>query len=183
MKSPVAVSEKRRPMLPIILDGSRLRAGLAGAGEGFARRLKGDEGGGRGRAGNFFRPPPEPGRNRQAPDPFHCRPRRGHICRPCGRRAGCRRAGQCRGRTGAVRFPCAGAGPPRRSASGRIDGRPFAALSRVLREHLEDRFGPEWDGRLEEIAGLRQTWRAAGAAPNEVSSRTREVLAERGWLA
>ena len=57
------------------------------------------------------------------------------------------------------------------------------ALSRILREHLEDRFGPEWDGRLDEIAALRQGWRSSGAAPNEVSARTRAVLAERGWLA
>jgi len=57
------------------------------------------------------------------------------------------------------------------------------ALSRVLREHLETRFGPEWEGRLEEIADLRQKWRAAGAAPDEVSARTRALVAERGWLA
>jgi precorrin-2 dehydrogenase/sirohydrochlorin ferrochelatase len=57
------------------------------------------------------------------------------------------------------------------------------ALSRALREHLEARFGPEWEGRLEEIAHLRQQWRAAGAAPDEVSARTRAHLAEQGWLA
>jgi precorrin-2 dehydrogenase/sirohydrochlorin ferrochelatase len=57
------------------------------------------------------------------------------------------------------------------------------ALSRVLREDLEDRFGPEWGERLDEIAGLRQAWRAQGAAASEVSQRTRALLAERGWLA
>jgi precorrin-2 dehydrogenase/sirohydrochlorin ferrochelatase len=56
------------------------------------------------------------------------------------------------------------------------------ALSRALREHLESRFGTEWEGRLDEIASLRQAWRAEGTSPEEVSTRTRVLLAERGWL-
>jgi precorrin-2 dehydrogenase/sirohydrochlorin ferrochelatase len=57
------------------------------------------------------------------------------------------------------------------------------ALSRFLREDLEQRFGPEWEERLEEISDLRGRWRAEGAAPDEVSARTRSLLSERGWLA
>jgi precorrin-2 dehydrogenase/sirohydrochlorin ferrochelatase len=57
------------------------------------------------------------------------------------------------------------------------------ALSRALREHLEGRFGPEWESRLDEIADLRNAWRAEGASPNEVSRRTRALLSEREWLA
>lgn len=63
------------------------------------------------------------------------------------------------------------------STGGRSPG-----LSRALREHLEGRFGPEWDRRLEEIASLREQWRAHGVGPNDISQRTRELVAERGWL-
>jgi len=57
------------------------------------------------------------------------------------------------------------------------------ALARALREDIEQRFGPEWEGRLEEISGLRGRWRADGVSPEEVSARTRSLLSERGWLA
>jgi precorrin-2 dehydrogenase/sirohydrochlorin ferrochelatase len=56
-------------------------------------------------------------------------------------------------------------------------------LSRALREDLEERFGPEWEQRLDEISTLRGRWRAEGAPPDEVSARTRSLLSERGWLA
>jgi precorrin-2 dehydrogenase/sirohydrochlorin ferrochelatase len=57
------------------------------------------------------------------------------------------------------------------------------ALSRFLREDLEQRFGPEWEERLEEISDLRGRWRAEGVAPEEISTRTRSLLSARGWLA
>jgi precorrin-2 dehydrogenase/sirohydrochlorin ferrochelatase len=56
------------------------------------------------------------------------------------------------------------------------------AMSSALREALERQFGPEWDARLEEIAKLRDAWRAEGAAPEDVSRRTRAHLNEKGWL-
>src|SRR5262249_49118091 len=58
------------------------------------------------------------------------------------------------------------------STGGRAPG-----LSRALRMELEQRFGPEWNRRLDEIAQERGVWRGEGAAPAEVSDRTRAYLA------
>jgi len=55
-------------------------------------------------------------------------------------------------------------------------------LSRLLREELERRFGPEWSERMDEIARSRSDWRAAGIDPGAVSERTRELVKSRGWL-
>ena len=60
------------------------------------------------------------------------------------------------------------------STSGRSPG-----LARILREHLETVFGPEWDGILENVASARQQWRVEGLAADEVSRRTRAML---HWL-
>lgn len=170
-------------MLPIILDGSRLRAGLAGAGEGFARRLKVMKAGGVDEPVIFSGRLPNPDEIAKLQILFIA----GLDAATSAALAAAARAAGALVNVEDVPELCDFHVPAqvRRgdlllavSTAGRSP-----ALSRVLREHLEDRFGPEWDGRLDEIAGLRQTWRAAGAAPNEVSSRTREVLAERGWLA
>lgn len=56
-------------------------------------------------------------------------------------------------------------------------------LARYLRESLARQFGPEWRGRLEEISGARESWRAEGIAPGEVSRLTGEMIAREGWLA
>jgi precorrin-2 dehydrogenase/sirohydrochlorin ferrochelatase len=63
------------------------------------------------------------------------------------------------------------------STGGRVPG-----LARRLREGLERQFGPEWSGRLDELSDAREGWRAEGLAPQDVSQRTRERIAERGWL-
>jgi precorrin-2 dehydrogenase/sirohydrochlorin ferrochelatase len=55
-------------------------------------------------------------------------------------------------------------------------------LARLLREELEHRFGPEWSGRVEEIARERSAWRADGADANSVAERTRTLVKARGWL-
>jgi len=51
-----------------------------------------------------------------------------------------------------------------------------------LRVWLEDAFGPEWAGRLEEAAALRARLRAAGAAPAEVIRQLRAQLDDAQWL-
>jgi precorrin-2 dehydrogenase/sirohydrochlorin ferrochelatase len=56
------------------------------------------------------------------------------------------------------------------------------ALSKALREGLERRFGPEWSERFDEIARLREVWRAEGATTDAVASLTRQHLDAHGWL-
>jgi precorrin-2 dehydrogenase/sirohydrochlorin ferrochelatase len=55
-------------------------------------------------------------------------------------------------------------------------------LSRLLREELEHQFGPEWGEHMDEIARSRSDWRAAGIDPGGVSERTRALVKSRGWL-
>jgi precorrin-2 dehydrogenase / sirohydrochlorin ferrochelatase len=55
-------------------------------------------------------------------------------------------------------------------------------LARRLREWLETRFGPEWTGRVADVGSARAGWRAAGVPPDEVSRRTSDLVAEKGWL-
>jgi precorrin-2 dehydrogenase / sirohydrochlorin ferrochelatase len=54
------------------------------------------------------------------------------------------------------------------------------AVARALRQWLERRFGPEWEGRFEQAVALRQNLRARGAAPAEITEATAEMLAP--WL-
>jgi precorrin-2 dehydrogenase / sirohydrochlorin ferrochelatase len=64
------------------------------------------------------------------------------------------------------------------STGGRAPG-----LSRQLREWLSERFGPDWTHHLEDVGHARDGWRAEGLAPDEVSRRTRALVTEKGWLA
>ena len=63
------------------------------------------------------------------------------------------------------------------STGGRAPG-----LARVLREWLARRFGEEWENRIEDIGQSRQNWRKEGHDPSEVSRKTRELIAQKGWL-
>ncbi len=54
------------------------------------------------------------------------------------------------------------------------------AVARVLRQWLEQRFGPEWEGRFEQAVALRQGLRARGAAPVEITEATSALLGP--WL-
>jgi precorrin-2 dehydrogenase/sirohydrochlorin ferrochelatase len=170
-------------MLPIILDGSMVHAGLAGAGEGLARRLK------LLRAGGVMEPLVFSGRLPRADEIAELQVlfiagldgASSWALAEDARKAGvlvnvedmpelCDFHVPAQVRRGdlLVAVSTAGRSP---------------ALSRALREHLEGRFGPEWESRLDEIADLRNAWRAEGASPNEVSRRTRALLSEREWLA
>jgi precorrin-2 dehydrogenase len=63
------------------------------------------------------------------------------------------------------------------STGGRAPG-----LARRLREWLEERFGPEWHGRLDTLSGARARWRTDAVAPNEIARRTRDLVEKEGWL-
>src|SRR3712207_4541143 len=54
------------------------------------------------------------------------------------------------------------------------------AVARVLREWLEKRFSPEWEGHFEQAVALRQALRASGATGAEITGATAELLD--GWL-
>jgi len=55
-------------------------------------------------------------------------------------------------------------------------------LSRLLREELDRHFGPEWSDRMDEIARSRSGWRTSGIDPGDVSERTRALVKAKGWL-
>jgi precorrin-2 dehydrogenase/sirohydrochlorin ferrochelatase len=63
------------------------------------------------------------------------------------------------------------------STGGRAPG-----LARRMREWLEQKFGQEWQGRLNTLGEARLNWRADGVPPAEVSRRTSAIIAEQGWL-
>lgn len=64
------------------------------------------------------------------------------------------------------------------STSGRAPG-----LARAVRARLERLFGEEWNGRTREIAVLRGNWRREGLPPQQVSARIAAHVSARGWLA
>ena len=58
-----------------------------------------------------------------------------------------------------------------------------AGLSRLIREFLEeDIFGPEWSGRVYELATQRLKWKKEGLSFESLSLAIREFVSERGWL-
>ena len=56
-------------------------------------------------------------------------------------------------------------------------------LARVIRGHLEARFGEEWGERVAEVRRLRARWRDAGVAPSDTAQRIAALATARGWLA
>ena len=63
------------------------------------------------------------------------------------------------------------------STGGQVPG-----LARVLRETLADQFGPEWTSRLKDLGQARAKWRSQGLSPREVSQNVRDMIARMGWL-
>lgn len=56
------------------------------------------------------------------------------------------------------------------------------ALARRLGRFLAEVFGPEWQGRLEELAALRSQWREAGADPSTVGAWSEAWVERNGRL-
>jgi precorrin-2 dehydrogenase/sirohydrochlorin ferrochelatase len=56
-------------------------------------------------------------------------------------------------------------------------------LAKLLRQWIERRLGLEWDEHLAEVASARVGWRQSGVTPPEVSRRTAALVEQRGWLA
>jgi precorrin-2 dehydrogenase/sirohydrochlorin ferrochelatase len=63
------------------------------------------------------------------------------------------------------------------STNGRSPG-----LAALMRRMLEQRFTPEWEMRLDQLATMRQAWREAGADSAMISRWTAEWVARHGWL-
>lgn len=55
-------------------------------------------------------------------------------------------------------------------------------LARRLRRYLEILFGPEWAGRLDELAQKRDDWRGQDLGMAEIGRRSDEYVEEKGWL-
>lgn len=56
------------------------------------------------------------------------------------------------------------------------------ALAGQVKRFLGGLFGPEWQGRLDELAALRHGWREGGADPETVIRWTEEWVGRQGWL-
>lgn len=63
------------------------------------------------------------------------------------------------------------------STGGRAPG-----IARMLREWLDARFGPEWSTYLDQASDARIAWRAEGVRFAELTARTRRMAAEGNWL-
>jgi precorrin-2 dehydrogenase / sirohydrochlorin ferrochelatase len=56
------------------------------------------------------------------------------------------------------------------------------ALARRVRRFLDGLFGAEWQGRLDDLAALRQSWREAGAGSGEIAGWTEAWIDRHHWL-
>jgi precorrin-2 dehydrogenase / sirohydrochlorin ferrochelatase len=63
------------------------------------------------------------------------------------------------------------------STGGRAPG-----LAKLIREWLSARLGPEWSRHLDDVSDRRAQWRGQGLPPADVSRRTRTFVSEREWL-
>ncbi len=169
-------------MLPIILDGSMIRAGIAGLGDSFARRLAMMKEGGIEQPEIFSGHLPDAGDIARLQILFvagldaETSRSLAQLARAAGVLVNVEDVpelcdfhvpAQVRRGNFLIAISTAGESP---------------ALSRALREKLEVQFGPEWEQRLDELAELRRALRARGVRAEEVSARTRAHLAEQGWL-
>ena len=55
-------------------------------------------------------------------------------------------------------------------------------LARKVRDYIASRFGIEWAGYVEEMAQLRQSWRAQKLGFQQLIDNSEQHLANKGWL-
>ena len=55
-------------------------------------------------------------------------------------------------------------------------------LSRLLRQDLEKKYGPEWSDYLDILAAKRAEWRAQGMSMREVAQSAEKLTKEEGWI-
>lgn len=55
-------------------------------------------------------------------------------------------------------------------------------LAGTIRRNLENCYGPEWDGRVAEIAAQRRAWRSEGVSMPEAAKRIEAIVNEACWL-
>ncbi len=63
------------------------------------------------------------------------------------------------------------------STGGRSPG-----LAVRIRRYLERVFGPEWAGRLDDVAKKRTIWRRRGLPLSEMARKTDKLVTSRRWL-
>ncbi len=185
-------------MIPLILDPDRVAVVLIGNGEALSRRLKALKRGGV-VATAVFSPEPEAALARDAGDALHTRLPGAADLRTArvvfiagldtveaGRMAQDARDAGALVHVEDARDQCDFHMPAivRRgdlmiavSTGGRCPG-----LARRLRGHLEGLFGPEWQGRIADLAARRAEWRARGDDPVAVARHTDNHIDARGWL-
>lgn len=56
------------------------------------------------------------------------------------------------------------------------------ALAGMIRQSIDQCFGPEWREHVEQIGKARDEWRRAGLGPAEVSVRSVSLINDAGWL-
>ena len=56
-------------------------------------------------------------------------------------------------------------------------------LARRVRDRIAELLGPEWTGRVSLLGALRRGWRAEGQSVEELSRLTDEHIDRSGWLA
>lgn len=56
------------------------------------------------------------------------------------------------------------------------------ALSRRLRTVLEVNFGPEWEGRMNDLAARREALKAEGRSSSDISENLNAMMDELGWF-
>jgi len=168
-------------MLPIVLDPTAIRIGVAGTGEGLKRRLDLLSGAGVQNLAVFDRIP-----NREELAGLSVLFVAGLAAGPSRELASAARSAgvlvNVEDQTDLCDFHV-----PASVRRGDLlftvsTGGHSPGLSRLLREALEHHFGPEWGDRMDEIARSRSGWRTDGIDPGGVSERTRALVKAKGWL-